>query len=65
MSNIHQEDRAPDTIDFRKLDDVTGGCSNFRCGGCVGGGGVYSRQYGFGIDPLFMILALTLFSQNK
>jgi hypothetical protein len=59
----------PEPIETNQLDDITGGCGIAR-GGCVGGctglGGVaYTRSTGFGIDPLFMLFAMTLFSQNN
>jgi len=66
MSNISKPD--PETIDLTQLDDITGGCAVGGCygGGCGGIGGVaYTRSTGFGIDPLFMLFALTLFSQSS
>ena len=65
MSNIRTEkpEFAPETIDTIQLDDVTGGCGACRCGNI--GGVAYSQRAGFGIDPLFMILALQVFSQSK
>ena len=62
MSNIKPDE--PPAIDLSKLHDITGGC---RTGGCYGLGGVaYTQQTGFGIDPLFVLFAMTLFSQiNK
>ena len=65
MSNTRSEktELSPETIDTIQLDDVTGGCGACRCGNI--GGVAYSNRSGFGIDPLFMILALQVFSQSK
>jgi hypothetical protein len=69
MSNMKPEPN-PQAIEVRNLDDVTGGCAVGGCyggRGCTGLGGVaYTQQTGFGVDPLFMLFAMTLFSQfNK
>ncbi len=63
---------APETtissIEETNLDTVTGGCA---IGGCVGGGcasGAVRYSYhasGFGIDPMFMMLAFSLLGQNN
>jgi hypothetical protein len=55
------------SIDEVELDTVTGGCAVGGCcpSGSCGGGGYSYRQRSGGIDPMFMILAMSLFSQNK
>ena len=68
MSNTQKTDPATQTIDTQQLDDVTGGCAVGGCygGGCPIGGVAYTRSTGFGIDPLFVLFAMTLFqSINK
>ena len=63
MSNMRRDTPENETIDTLELDDVTGGCGACRCRGI--GGVAYTRTTGFGIDPLFMVLALQVFSQNN
>ena len=59
MSN--KPESTPEAIDPTQLDFISAGC---RAGGCCGIGGVaYTQRTGFGIDPLFMLFAMTLFSQ--
>jgi hypothetical protein len=62
MSNS-QPPPAPESLDTVDLDDVTGGCGRCGCGGI--GGVAYSHRTGFGVDPLFVLFAMAVFSQNK
>jgi hypothetical protein len=68
MRNVEpKESQHIETID-QDLDTVTGG---FAVGGCYGGGSgpggraVYTRTSGFGFDPMFLLFAMSLFSNSS
>ena len=70
MRNVEQ---APSTtastasIDEVELDNITGGCAVGGCcpPGSCGGGGAYSYRRSGGVDPLFMVLAMSMFSNSN
>jgi hypothetical protein len=64
MRKVEPQAVAP-SIEETRLDEITGGCA---VGGCYGGGCASSytyRQRGIGIDPMFMILAMSLLANQK
>ncbi|HEX5058323.1 MAG TPA: hypothetical protein VFV99_03140 [Kofleriaceae bacterium] len=66
MSNVERTTEAPSEIEtLETLETVTGGCSFGGCygGGC--GGRIAYRSSGFGFDPMFMLLAMTLMSNSS
>ena len=66
MPHVERPQEAPTEIEtIDNLDTVTGGCAR---GGCYSGGCgrvAYTRSSGFGFDPVFMLFALSLFSNNN
>jgi hypothetical protein len=66
IESAHTPSGSTPSIDEVELENVTGGCAVGGCcssGGCAPSGGYTYRQSG-GIDPMFMLLAMSLFS-NK
>jgi len=64
-NNLPPPDPAPDAIERRDLDDITGGCGACGCGGGGGFGYVQTQNTIPRIDPAVALLAMSLFQQQN